>query len=124
MMVRHRQEVNCGSARRSFAMGRMVVNQGLQHGKKLIVGDFIGGRLGFSFRLRSRRAVVLPGRRVYQHTMPVAKLGAPGAARVPRALDALQPVSTYGASSLRRSSRRAPGAVYQSATVPALSSSW
>ena len=45
-------------------MGRMAVNQGLQPGKKLTVGDFIGGCLSFSFRLRSRRAVVLPGHRV------------------------------------------------------------
>src|SRR6202165_5868295 len=91
-MVRHRREVNCGYARRSVAMGRMVVNQGLQGGKKLLVGDFIGGRLSFSFRLRSRGAVVLPGRRVCQDAALIAKLGAPRAARVPRALDALQSV--------------------------------
>src|SRR5437868_8719436 len=79
-------------ARRSVAMGQMVVNQGLQLGKKLLVGDFIGGSLSFSFRLRSRGAVVLPCRRVYQDAPLIAKLGAPRAARVPRALDALQSV--------------------------------
>src|SRR6266481_5658333 len=41
--------------------GQMVVNQGLQGGKKLLVADFIRGLLSFSFRLRSRGAVVLPG---------------------------------------------------------------
>ena len=70
----------------------MVVNQGLQHGKKLVVGDFIGGSLGCSFRLRPRGAVVLPGRRVDQDAKLVTNLGAPRAARVPRALDALQSV--------------------------------
>lgn len=73
-------------------MGQMVVNQGLQGGKKLLVADFIGGPLSFSFRLRSRGTVVLPGRRIDQEAALVANLGAPRAARVPRALDALQSV--------------------------------
>jgi len=73
-------------------MGQMVVNQGLQHGKKLLIADFIGGRPGFSFRLRSRGAVVLPGGRIDQDAALVANLGAPRAARVPRALDALQSI--------------------------------
>src|ERR1700716_2026545 len=92
MMVRHWREVNCGWARRSVAKGQMVVDQGLQRGEKLLVGDVIGGSLSFSFGLRSRGAVVLPGRRVCQDAPLVAKLGAPRAARVPRALDALQSV--------------------------------
>jgi len=70
----------------------MVVNQGLQHGKNLLVGDVVGGRLSFSFRLRPRRPVVLPGGRVYQDAALVAKLGTPRTTRVPRALDALQSV--------------------------------
>src|ERR1700730_13040020 len=37
-----------GYARRSVAMGGMVVNKGLQPVKKLLVDDFIGGSLTFS----------------------------------------------------------------------------
>src|SRR3979411_2716766 len=81
-----------GYARRSVALRQMVVNQGLQPGKKLLVGDFIGNSLSFGFQLRSWSAVFLPGRRVYEDAALVAKLGAPRAARVPRALDALQSV--------------------------------
>ena len=73
-------------------MRQMVVNQSLQPGKKLLVGDFIGSSLSFGFQLRSRGAVFLPGRRVYEDAALIAKLGAPRAARVPRALDALQSV--------------------------------
>src|ERR1700730_102955 len=54
-----------GYARRSVAMRQMVVNQSLQPGKKLLVGDFIGSSLSFGFQLRSRGAVFLPRRRVY-----------------------------------------------------------
>jgi hypothetical protein len=96
-MVRHRRQVNCGPiagrcnrACRSLAVGRMVVNQSLQRGKKLPVGGFIGSRLSFGFRLRSRCAGVSPGLGIDQGAALVAKLGPQHAARVPGAFDSVQ----------------------------------
>ena len=89
MMVRQRRQVNCGVAPAralpSGAMGRMVVNQGLRHREKLFAGAFIGGRLRFGFRLRSRCAVVPPSLASISKPV-VAKLGPACATRVPGAL--------------------------------------